>query len=204
MIWQNLILGFVFSFIGSIPPGTINLSVIQLSLRQHVGAAFRMALAAAMIEFVYAAIAIKFQIFITNTPGVQENFKLISAAVLILLGVVNLIPSRKKPSKKPLPLTTSGFRKGVLISLANPLAMPFWIGVTAYLQSNEWVNFEEVTIWSYVCGISLGTIALLSVFALTGYRTARYVSQDNKYIKIIPGVVLLSLGLYSLVQLYIF
>ena len=204
---QNLVLGFFFSFIGSIPPGTINLSVIQLGLRKNVAAAFRMGIAAALVEFVYAAIAIKFQIYISSNPVIKSNFVLISAAVLILLGLMNLISVKMKKTGKKNKLAAiaaSGFRKGVLLSIANPLAMPFWIGVTAYLQSNAWIDFSSTTIWSYVCGISFGTFTVLSLLSIIAFKTGRFIEPDNKLIKIIPGIVLLSLGLYSMMNLYVF
>jgi len=156
-----------------------------------------------MVEFAYAAIAIKFQLFITSTPGVQENFQLIAASVLILLGILSFLSVRKKTKKQTSSLTDSGFRKGILISLANPLAMPFWIAVTAYLQSNRWISFDDISIWTYVWGISIGTLALLSLFALAAYRVSKFVRPDNRLIKIIPGIVLVSLGTYSLVNLYL-
>ena len=202
---QNLVFGFFFSFIGSIPPGSLNLSVIQLSLQRHFGAAIRFGLAAAGVEFVYAAIAIKLQLYITSNPTIQSNFQLISAAVLVILGVVNLATIKRKPGKKGAVRTMefSGFRKGIMLSIANPLAMPFWIVVTSYLQSNSWINLEDVSIWSYVLGISLGTLSLLIVLAFTAFKSSKWINQENKYIKIIPGVVLLFLGLYSLVKLFL-
>lgn len=191
---------------GSIPPGTINLTVIQLSLRSQINAALKCALAASMVEFVYAALAIKLQLFITSQPGIQENFKLISASVLLLLGLINLWsvkPSKQRRNENgevedP---KVNGFLRGLVLGLANPLAIPYWIAVTAYLQSQNWISFEEVSIWSYVAGISLGTIALLGSLAFFGYKASSFINKDNKYIKIIPGVVLLSLGLYGLVEL---
>jgi threonine/homoserine/homoserine lactone efflux protein len=163
-----------------------------------------MALAAALIEYVYAAIAIKFQIFITSSPAIKENFQLITAVVLLALGGVNLLALRKKKGgeTKPPVMASSGFRKGVLLSIGNPLAMPFWIAITAYLQSNSWVNFDDVPIWSYVLGISLGTLSVLSLLGLLSYKTGKFIKPDNKLIKIIPGIVLITLGLYSLILLY--
>ena len=147
---QNLIFGFVFSFIGSIPPGSLNLSVIQLSLQRQFSAAIRFGFAAAMIEFIYAAIAIKLQLYITSNPTIQSNFQLISASVLVILGFVNLATIKNKPGKNGAKrgIEQSGFRRGILLSIANPLAMPFWIVVTSYLQSNSWINLDDVSIWS--------------------------------------------------------
>ncbi len=81
-ILTALLLGFFFSFIGSIPPGSINLSVLQLAIQGNVAAAFRFIFASAGIEFIYAYIAIKFQILITSSPFVIQNFHIMPSAKL--------------------------------------------------------------------------------------------------------------------------
>ncbi len=194
-ILTALLVGFFFSFIGSIPPGSINLSVLQLAVQGNVAAAFRFIFASAGIEFIYAYIAIRFQILITSSPFVIQNFHIISALVMVLLGIINLF-SPKNPGKLAKKLANSGFRKGMIISILNPLAIPFWIGITAYLQSNEWIVINNSTIFPYITGISLGTFALLTVIAMLSSKVAPYL-QNPSLIKKIPGFVLLALGLYA-------
>ena len=126
-------IGLFFSFIGSIPPGTINVSVLQLSIAGHFRTAMRFALAATIVEFIYASIAIHFQFAITSSEVIQANFHVISASVMLILGIINLWPVKSK-SRLRESFAASGFRRGLLISILNPLAIPFWIGVTAFLQ----------------------------------------------------------------------
>ena len=190
------LVAFAFSFIGSIPPGSINLSVIQLALKRQLSAAFRFALAAALVEFGYAYIAVEFQFYITSSQLIQDNFTLISAIVLIILGAVNLIPKKNK-SRMEIKLEDSGFRKGVLISLANPLAIPFWIAVTAYLQANNWILLERTNLVIYILGISTGTLSLLALLAVVAKKASNYIRNES-LIRKVPGAVLLILGLYSL------
>ena len=168
---QTFLVSFSFSFIGSIPPGTINISVVQLSLERQFNAALRFSLAAALVEYPYAFIAVKFEEWITSSPAVIDNFTLIAGIAMVLLGILNLWPS-EKPSKVVERLKKSGFRKGILISIANPLAIPFWIGVTAYLKSNEWVNVSNNYIYVYVLGVSAGTFCLLALMAVLGQKIA--------------------------------
>lgn len=191
-------LGFFFSFIGSIPPGSINLSVLQLAMKGLLNAALRFALAATIIEFIYAYIAVEFQLLITSSKLVQANFHIISALVLIFLGLFNLF-MKKNPGKLAQKLEVSGFRKGILISLANPLAIPFWIAITVYIEGNGWINLSRETIFIYITGISLGTLSLLSVVAFLSAKVAPLVKNPN-LIRKIPGIVLLGLGLYSLID----
>jgi len=192
---QTFIIGFVFSFIGSIPPGTINVSVAQLSLNKQFWAAMRFALAAGLIEYPYVLIAVKFESWITSTPMIIANFQVIAGSVMILLGIVNLW-STASPTKLTKKLQDSGFRKGLLISIANPLAIPFWVAVTAYLKSNDWVNTTGSNIYLYALAISLGTIALLSLVAILAKKIAPLL-QHSQIVKNLPGWIFIVLGIYT-------
>src|SRR5688572_22495783 len=87
---------FLFSFIGTIPPGTLNLTVIQLGLNQRIDAAWRMAFAAALIEYPYAWIAVEFQDFLSQSLEFRHYFHLISGVVMVALGVINLWASAQR------------------------------------------------------------------------------------------------------------
>src|SRR6478735_2569135 len=141
-IFLAFILSFFFSFIGSIPPGTINLTVLQLGLEHKTSIAWRLAMAAALIEYPYAWLAIKFEKLITSSPVIVENFHLITAIVMTVLGILNLLPSGN-PSGISQKFQSSGFRRGILLGILNPLALPYWIGITAYLKSQGWITLSN-------------------------------------------------------------
>ena len=90
IILTTFIVAFIFSFIGSIPPGTLNLTVIQLGLEHRISTAWRFSIAAAIIEIPYGWIAIEFENLLTSTTGITEYFKLITGAVMIFLGALQL------------------------------------------------------------------------------------------------------------------
>ncbi|HEY3405092.1 MAG TPA: LysE family transporter [Ohtaekwangia sp.] len=198
-IFLAFILSFFFSFIGSIPPGTINLTVLQLGLEHKTNIAWRLSMAAALVEYPYAWLAIKFETLITSSPVIVENFHLITAIVMIVLGIMNLLPTRN-PSGISQKFQSSGFRRGLLLGILNPLALPYWIGITAYLKGQGWLvlstNFQ---LHAYLVGVSLGALALLLTLIYLGKRIASGF-QQNVWLKKIPGMVLLGLGVYALIQ----
>ena len=200
-VLQTFIMGFAFSFIGSIPPGTINVSVLQLSLNRQFAAAMRFAMAASLIEYPYVLIAVKFENWITSTPMIIANFQIIGGSVMLLLGVINLWSS-VNPGKLSEKLQESGFRKGLLISMANPLAIPFWIGITAYLKSNHWVDTTENKVYFYALAISLGTFVLLVLVAILAKKVAPLL-QHSQLVKKLPGWIFILLGLYTFWQYFI-
>jgi len=198
LTWVFL-LGAIFSFIGSIPPGTLNLSVLQLGLEGKVNTALRFALAAAIVEYPYTWIGVQFQYWITSSPVVIENFQLITAIIMIIIGAFNLW-SAERPTSFSVKFNESGFRRGLILSILNPMAIPFWIGVTAYLKAQGWLNLSNLwLLHGYIFGTSVGAMVLLSLFALLSKKLAGYV-KNNKVVKRIPGFTLLALGAYAFIK----
>jgi len=194
-------LGFIFSFIGSIPPGTLNVSILQIALQRKVGIATRFALAVAIIEYPYAWIGVQFEYWITSSTMIIENFQLIVAVVMTSLGVFNLLPSRQ-PTGFAKKFNESGFRRGLILSVLNPMAIPYWMGFTAYLKAQGWISLSTTgLLHSYVLGTSVGALALLTLLIFYAQRLAPY-AKDSKWIKIIPGLVLLALGLYAFIKYF--
>lgn len=188
--------GFVCSYLGSIPPGAINISVLQYGLHGHRSLGLRFGLAASLVEFVYAAATVRFNLFLTQHPTFTENFELLSGIVLVLLGALSLASSNKTPSEKITAESPRAFRKGLLIGLANPIVIPFWLGVTAYLQANNVIKIEGWDLLIYVAGISAGTFALMASVAYLSNRFQQIV-ENRKMVNRIPGIVLCAMGLYS-------
>jgi threonine/homoserine/homoserine lactone efflux protein len=195
VVWVFL-LGTAFSFLGSVPPGTLNLSVLQLGLVGKTKVAWRFALAVTLVEYPYTWLAIQFEYWITSNPLVIENFQFITAIVMTVIGIGNLW-SAQKPSTLTEKFQASGFRRGLILSILNPLALPFWIGVTAYLKAQGWIELSTtLRLHSYVLGTSVGVFILLALFILLAKRLSGYANQRS-WVKLIPGGTLLVLGLYA-------
>ncbi|SMD36243.1 Threonine/homoserine/homoserine lactone efflux protein [Reichenbachiella faecimaris] len=189
---------FLFSFIGSIPPGSINITILQYALEKRIKAAYAFATAAALTEYLYAAIAVRFQIYLTANANVSQYFQVISGSVLILLGVLNLLKKPDQSNPTAIGEKRNAFKKGILLSLTNPLAIPFWLMVTAYLQSMGLVSLTHQNFWIYVAGVSVGTFCLLiSVIHLGSRFTA---TQGNTFlIYRVPGLIFIGIGIWSFV-----
>jgi threonine/homoserine/homoserine lactone efflux protein len=201
LIVQVFLIGFIFSFLGSIPPGTLNLMVLQMGLEHRIKAALRFALAVAIIEYPYTWIAVEFEQLITSSPVVLQNLKLWGAIIMTTFGIVSLW-SVRKPSALSVKFQQSGFRRGIVLSLLNPQAIPFWIALTAYLKYQGWIDLS--TSWrlhSYVLGTSLGVLALLSLLIFAADRVASSF-KNNRLLRMIPGLVLLVLGIFGFIRYF--
>ncbi len=199
MIVQVFLVGLIISFIGSIPPGTLNLAVLQLGMEQKIKTALRFSLAVSIIEYPYAWIGVVFEDWVTSSPIIVDNFQLITAIVMTLIGAFS-IWSARKPSEFSVRFNESGFRRGIVLSILNPMAIPFWVAYTAFLKSQGWIDLS--TPWlvhSYVLGTAVGVMILLIIFAFLAKRLAHHV-KDNRIVKMVPGITLLVLGLYAFIN----
>jgi threonine/homoserine/homoserine lactone efflux protein len=197
---MNFILSYLFSFTGSLTPGTINLSAVQLGLEKKTHIVWRLALAAAFMEYVYAWLAVRFENIITSTPLIVANFQLIAAIVMLTLGSLTLW-SASNPSAFFEKFSNSGFRRGLVLGILNPLSMPFWIGVTAYLKSQHWINLSTVIgLHSYLLGVSAGVFTLLMLVGHMAQKVVNVIRYHPILLKRVPGFAMLLLGTYALVR----
>lgn len=192
-------LAFFVSFIGTIPPGTLSLTIMQLGLTRRINVAWRMAFAAAIIEYPYAWIAVEFQDLLRQSINITHSFHLVSAVVMLSLGAFNLW-SAARPSKFSQRFEASGFRKGMVLALLNPLAIPFWMAMTAYLKSYGWVDLSDnAALHAYLVGVSLGTVVLFMLLAYLARNLVSYF-KSNSLLQKLPGILLIILGLYSFAE----
>lgn len=174
-----------------------------MGLEHRIKTALRFALAVAIVEYPYAWIAVEFEQLITSSPVVLQNLQLWGAIIMTVIGVVSLWTVRK-PTAISVKLQESGFRRGIILSILNPQAIPFWIALTAYLKYQGWIDLS--TGWrlhSYVLGTSVGAFALLSLLIFLAHRIASSF-RDNRLIRMIPGLVLLGLGIIGFIRYFFF
>lgn len=199
MIFQVFLISFGISLVGTIPPATINITVMQLSLKKKAKSALSLALGAALIDTTYAGLAVQIQIYLAEQLEFTNYFYLIAALVLLTLGVISIFAKMPEPDMKPVDSEKAGFVKGVILGVLNPLAMPFWLGWTTYLQVNGWIDLAGMNYWSYILGVFLGELTLLFVIVRVGKRFTR-VSNNRTIVNVIPGVFFIFLGLVNFVQ----
>lgn len=198
---QVFLVGLVFSFLGSIPPGTLNLCVLQLGLEKKVSIALRFALAVSIVEYPYAWIGVEFELWITSSPWVVRNFQLITALVMTAMGALN-IWAASNPTSFSVRFNASGFRRGIVLSILNPMAIPFWIGVTAYLKSQGWIDLSTTGLLHiYVLGTSVGALVLLTLYTFLANRLSVYI-QNSRVVQLVPGITLLLLGIYAFAKFF--
>ncbi len=198
---QTLIVAFVVSYVGSIPPGTINVSVMQLAMQNRRRAAVFFAFSASCVEFIYAGITVQFHIYLNSGEIISDYFRIITSVTLIAMGLWNIFSTSTSQSI----IVNSekgrhGFLRGMMLGILNPMTIPFWLAITTYLENDQLIDVNEFGFWIYLTGLSFGTFCLLLTVNALGNRFKK-VADNRLVVHKLPGLILLALGIYFLLKL---
>ncbi len=210
---------FFISFIGSIHPGPLNLSVIQTTLQKGLVAALLMALGGVISEIIYGYLAVEGVMIFEKYPVIFNLMQWVVMPILLGLGIQQIIVSRQPKreiisSKTTREASTRKVSKavftrevsirGFFLSLFNPQLLPYWMVILVNYQNYSFLKISDLSDKIlFVLGTSTGAFALNYVYAYIAYkqreRIFKYINQ-NRFEQII-GWTFVLMGLLQGVKL---
>jgi threonine/homoserine/homoserine lactone efflux protein len=195
----NFVAGAVVSFLGSLPVGILNVSIVQISLQKGLQAALSFAFACAIIELGYSYIAVQMTGSLFDLALYKYPIQLFSIAIFLVAGIYYV---RKKPSVQEVKNRLGPFSQGIVLSIVNVIAIPFWLVYTTALSAYHWIEVDSGReIACFVTGISLGTMLGLMAFALLSQRINKRFSLQSSLANKIVGIILIGSSLLELIDL---
>ena len=210
--WQNNSLlnfftAFAVSFLGSIPLGSINLTALQIYLQTNFRSVVYFSLSASFIEFFYSYLAIKGEIILSQNITLNYIFSYITMFAFFVLGILNISSNEKGIVEEiirvpNMSLSISNYniiRKGFILSVLNPQAIPFWLVLSNFLEKQDLAKFHSTadTLY-YTSGVAFGTFFCLLVFALFIGKFLKQRQIRMKFLNRAIGILFISLALFQL------
>jgi threonine/homoserine/homoserine lactone efflux protein len=166
------IITFIISFLGSIHPGPLNLSVIQITLRKNLSLGLFMAFGGIVPEIIYGYLAVEGVMIFEKYPLIFQIMKWAIVPILLVMGYLELTRRKRNNDINDYAFEEISSEKwktvskGFFLSLFNPQLLPFWIVILVNYQNYEYLKISELSdkIW-FVLGTSLGAFALNYVYA---------------------------------------
>jgi len=180
---------FIVSFLGSVPPGAISLSILQKGKTEGFEKALRWSVVAGLSEGIHLAIAWFFNRFLVQNPIFEHYALLISSLFLGFAGVL-LILKKIKQEQKPI-MSNAQF---ILFNLLFFLASPFWIAAIQLLHPSANEGFL------FGLGSVLGGMACLTIYAWLGGKIQNTNILPSFLINRSIAVVLIGLSVWQSVQ----
>jgi threonine/homoserine/homoserine lactone efflux protein len=196
---------FFISFVGSIHPGPLNLSVIQTTLQKGFYPALLLAFGGVIPEIIYGYLAVEGVKIFEKYPVVFNVMQWAVVPILLVLGLQQIIASRKiKQEINYSKISNSTSIKGFLLSLFNPQLLPYWIIILINYQNYNFLKINELSDKVFfVLGTSTGAFALNYVYAFIAQkqreRIFKYLNQ-NRFEQII-GWTFVLMGILQAIKL---
>lgn len=194
--------GIVLSLIGSLPPGLISLAVARTSMMRGFLPAIVFAWGAAFAEFFQAVAAVVFAKWFLEHPVAAKIFQMI--AIPIFLGIAVYLwffaKAPKTPPNSKLIAPGKQFFSGVVISVFNLLAIPYWVAYAGWLQINGYWQDGWIYIILFAAGVTVGTMIALSLYAWLASELIRRSDEVAKYVNRLVALIFLGLGIKLIID----
>lgn len=193
--------GFLLSFIGSMPPGMINLTVAKAAIDKGLRRALWIGLGAALVESLQAWLALQFAATLRAWEGWQVWFQVLAVIVLGGIGLFYLLSKPRRPIARAIHPRQNlrDFGLGLWISSLNLLAFPYWVFYGTYLQGQHLLHMVPRELVAMSLGVGLGTFLLLWLYARGGQVLVNRLPAVMHWTHRAVGAVMIGLGMWQAV-----
>ena len=194
-------LGLFIALIGVVPPGLLNMTAAKISLREGHIRGIMFSVGACVIVAIQTYIAAIFARYISNHTEIVEILQRVAFVIFILITIYFLFISKKQP-KQTVDLKIrskhSRFFQGMLLSGLNVLPIPYQAYMTITIASFGWLEFDQISIITYVSGAVMGTFVMLYVYIFFFHKIKNKTLVSQKNMNYLIGSVT---GLISIITL---
>lgn len=192
--------GLLISFLGSLPLGTMNIAATHISIEKGVSAGLIYAIGSMLAEVIIVRIALVSMGWLTGHQKVFRLLEYFTTGLLLVLSIGSFIAAYKMTGfTNVVPLmSVNPFLEGVILSVTNPLHIPFWLGWSSVLKTKGILESKPQQYNWFVTGIGVGTILGFMVFIFGGNYFVIQLTNHQSWVNSIIGIALLVTALAQL------
>jgi len=187
----HFIFGIITSFLGSLAPSMLNMTVAKISLNKGKSSAVKFALGVSTVVLVQAYVAILFTKYLRENPAFVQSLQKIALVIFALLSVY--FYRQYKKGKIKTKKTNHGYKNtflvGLLLSSLNMFSIPFYCGITTALDVSGWLQFTQIYIIAFVIGSAIGTFLLLFMYLYYANKIQLKSKKISKNLNLILSIL---------------
>jgi threonine/homoserine/homoserine lactone efflux protein len=195
--------GWLCSFLGTIPFGTINVSITEAAIKRGVKVGLFMGLGASFVEFFQSYIALAFFNILTTNPKVERTIILACIPIFLVIGFFYLL---KKNSAMPKPTSKAanaiGVAKGFMLSAFNLIAIPYYVFLGGWLASSNYINLRPQFIAAFATGVVAGSFMVFFLYAKLGQYIRTKSERMSRYASKIVGMIFIIIAISQAIRYY--
>lgn len=198
-------LAIFFSSIGVLPPGMLNMTAANISMKQSHFQAKKFINGVLLVVALQSFLGYYFATFLEQNPEVMRNLKIVGSSIFSILtifflgkGIQTVLHSHKidthtKISKLP------PFSHGLLLSAINVFPVPYYAFLSLYFSAFIPCFFSLPIGISFVVGSVLGTGLVYHIYA---YFFKRFETKMTFFSNNINFIIAVITGLVAILTFY--
>ena len=198
MIFLTFFIGLIANFIGYVPPGNINLTLVKVAINRGIKQALQFIIAFSIVEFFVTYIIMHGAKWLSGQVKLDIVIDWVMVMLFTVMGVITWRHRKKPPEGKY--SETDSFKYGILLGFLNPVQIPFWIITGTYLITHEWILAGQLALVIFSCGSAAGAFLCLFLYA----HFARYIQSkfalSNRLINTAIAILFFAFAAYHVVK----
>ena len=202
---KNIFVGFLVSFIGSIPLGYLNVIGLEIYNFSGFQSTVLYLLGVICIEFCVIFLTLIFANKLSKNKKLLKFIDFFSVVFMFILAYVFYASANSEHTNRTIfsSIAQNFYFTGILYSCLNFIQIPFWLSWNLYLLNKNYIEVSNTRKYFYVFGTIAGTFFGMLTLILSLHYFATNVEFLSKYLmQICVPLVFLGLGIFQAVKFY--
>ncbi|OGS70171.1 MAG: hypothetical protein A3G95_07735 [Flavobacteria bacterium RIFCSPLOWO2_12_FULL_31_7] len=203
-ILKNILVGFIISFIGSIPLGYLNLFGYQIYTTSNFNQLNFYLLGVLFVEAIVIYTTLRLSSKVAMNPKWKNYISIFSFVFLLAIALLTYNSTSQENNsldKYNSYLSYSALISGIILSGLNFAQIPFWMSWNLYLTNEKYIVVKDKKEVFYVLGTVIGTYfgMLTIIFSIQAAKDKAFISPNffSQYI----WVIFFVLAIFQLFQI---
>jgi threonine/homoserine/homoserine lactone efflux protein len=203
-VLKILMWGFIISFLGSLPLGTLNIAAMQIGITDGISPALWFSAGSLTAEIIYVRLSLVAMDWVRKQEKLLKALEWLTVIIVLALAVSSFWAAIHPQGDKNVILSNTMHRGllGFTMSLINPVQIPFWFGWSTVLFTK---NILKSGLWNYnmyTIGIGVGTFTGNCIFIFGGRLMVERLNASQTMLNYIIGSVFLITACLQLFRIY--
>ena len=194
-------IGILVTFVGALPLGTVNISVINTTLRADARNAMKIAVAAGIAEIIISFYALHCSVMVSSFIEMNQWIQITIALILFVIGGFLFFKKQKETREKKFKI--SKYVTGLFLGLLNPPVLAYWLFMISYLNKNDFhlnMNSSIAILFVFFSGVYLGKLLTLYGYSRLSMLLKNRVQNIASIINRVIGILLFAIGCAQLMK----
>jgi len=200
---KNIAVGFLVSFIGSVPLGYLNLIGFDIYSQKGWTPMLRYLLGVVIVESLFIGLTLIFAHKLAANKNLAKYIEGFSVVFMLVLALSFYLGTNSESNHITVFSTIGNhyFFAGLLYSCLNFMQLPFWLGWNLYLLNRNYIEVTGKRKFFYISGALVGTyLGMLCLIVMLHYFTGNLAFLSRYLMHLIIPILFLMIGLFHAIK----